>query len=86
MTHPDCDHVCTSDCRREGCECLCGEYHNSMTAEELIEAKNDGARDLRIDIVKIFLMKYVELKPEYDGMMCYTLSAKIVDALFPETK
>lgn len=23
----DCDHACTSNCRREGCKCDCGEYH-----------------------------------------------------------
>jgi hypothetical protein len=23
----NCDHVCSSDCRREGCNCNCGEYH-----------------------------------------------------------
>ena len=23
-----CDHLCTSNCRREGCNCECGEYHN----------------------------------------------------------
>lgn len=22
-----CAHVCTSDCRNEGCNCACGEYH-----------------------------------------------------------
>jgi aspartokinase len=22
-----CDHVCTSNCRREGCNCKCGEHH-----------------------------------------------------------
>lgn len=24
----ECFHVCTSNCRREGCNCECGEYHN----------------------------------------------------------
>ena len=23
-----CDHQCTSNCRRECCNCECGEYHN----------------------------------------------------------
>ena len=22
-----CEHMCTSNCRREGCNCNCGEYH-----------------------------------------------------------
>lgn len=27
MIHPDCDHQCISNCRRVGCNCLCGEFH-----------------------------------------------------------
>ena len=23
----ECDHQCTSNCRREGCNCACGKYH-----------------------------------------------------------
>ena len=23
----NCDHRCSSNCRREGCNCACGEYH-----------------------------------------------------------
>ena len=23
----ECDHVCTSECRRSGCNCVCGEFH-----------------------------------------------------------
>lgn len=23
----DCEHTCTSNCRREGCECSCGNNH-----------------------------------------------------------
>ena len=23
----ECDHQCTSNCRKEGCNCDCGEYH-----------------------------------------------------------
>jgi len=34
MIHPECEHDCTSNCRREGCECLCGEYHDSYEPEE----------------------------------------------------
>ena len=32
-----CDHNCTSNCRREGCNCACGEYH--ITPEELKNAE-----------------------------------------------
>ncbi len=24
-----CEHQCTSNCRREGCNCACGEFHYS---------------------------------------------------------
>lgn len=24
----DCEHQCTSECRRSGCNCACGEYHS----------------------------------------------------------
>lgn len=23
-----CDHICSGNCRREGCNCECGEFHN----------------------------------------------------------
>ena len=26
----NCDHQCTSNCRREGCNCRCGEYHGDF--------------------------------------------------------
>ncbi len=25
---PSCDHQCTSQCRRTGCHCSCGEFHD----------------------------------------------------------
>ena len=25
----ECDHECSSNCRREGCNCNCGEWHFS---------------------------------------------------------
>jgi len=31
-----CDHMCTSNCRHEGCNCSCGEFHEP----ELVEALN----------------------------------------------
>jgi hypothetical protein len=36
-THPDCNHQCTSNCRREGCNCLCGEYHGQLDLDEYNE-------------------------------------------------
>lgn len=34
-----CKHVCKSNCRREGCNCLCGEFH----VDEVLEKETDGA-------------------------------------------
>ena len=25
----DCEHMCSGNCRREGCNCDCGEYHHA---------------------------------------------------------
>lgn len=44
MTHPNCEHQCSGNCRREGCNCLCGEYHDSLTPEELKELLEDEGR------------------------------------------
>ena len=40
-THPECFHNCTSNCRREGCNCECGEWHGRMTEDEYQEAESD---------------------------------------------
>lgn len=33
-----CDHSCTSNCRRVGCNCGCGEFHgNDEVVQETIE-------------------------------------------------
>jgi hypothetical protein len=32
-----CDHECTSNCRRNGCNCECGEFHVSGTIDDLTE-------------------------------------------------
>ncbi len=78
MTHPNCDHDCTSDCRREGCNCLCGEYHDSATAEEIEESLADELRETRIDTVKMLLRMYVQ------GESARKLASDIVDNLFPQ--
>ena len=77
MTHPNCDHDCTSNCRREGCNCLCGEYHDSMTKDDIIEALADELRDTRIDTVKMCLRMYVQ------GTAAHKLAGTILDTLFP---
>jgi hypothetical protein len=40
-THPNCNHQCTSNCRRNGCNCFCGEYHGQLTEEEYKEVVSD---------------------------------------------
>lgn len=80
MKHPNCDHACTSNCRREGCDCLCGEWHDSMTQDEILEALADDLRECQIDTVKMLLRMYVQ------GSQARELAAKIVDALTPTVK
>lgn len=41
---PTCDHVCTSDCRRDGCGCACGEWH-----DEAITIAREAAEDGEIE-------------------------------------
>ena len=51
MTHPNCDHDCTSECRRSGCNCECGEYHDSLTKEEyeeIVDELNDELFEKKI--------------------------------------
>lgn len=36
-----CVHVCTSMCRHNGCNCLCGEFHDRPLAE-VIKSVADG--------------------------------------------
>lgn len=45
----DCDHICTSDCRREGCNCDCGEYH-----------KHDDERDWDLEAKDMEIMNEQE--------------------------
>ena len=38
-----CDHICTSDCRRKGCNCSCGEFHDDgedLVKEIMVEIKD----------------------------------------------
>lgn len=37
MKHPDCSHRCSSYCRRAGCNCMCGEYCDTLTRSEVDE-------------------------------------------------
>ncbi len=44
-----CEHICTSDCRREGCNCQCGEWHINAEEEqdmkEMIEEWKEKDRE-----------------------------------------
>lgn len=42
MPNTYCGHQCTSDCRREGCHCVCGEFHLATNEEyeKLLEEDN----------------------------------------------
>lgn len=41
MTHPNCFHLCSGNCRRVGCNCLCGEFHDTLNQSELDEIQED---------------------------------------------
>mgnify|MGYP001582168619 CR=1 FL=1 len=41
MKHPNCFHKCNSNCRRVGCNCLCGEFHDTLDQSELDEIQED---------------------------------------------
>ena len=32
----ECEHQCSSNCRREGCNCECGEYHTTDKELEFV--------------------------------------------------
>jgi hypothetical protein len=56
-----CDHMCTSECRRSGCNCECGEYH-----EEDGIPKNDSPEktDEELEFDRKALLKLDPLKKD----------------------
>lgn len=58
IKNPNCNHECTSNCRREGCNCNCGEYHLNdemiaeLTEDKRIEEAEQRARDMDLSIDK----------------------------------
>ena len=80
MTHPNCDHDCTGNCEHVGCNCLCGEWHDGATAEEIQETLADDLRDTRIDTVKMLLDKHTT----GGNTGTRLLASRIVDNLFPD--
>ena len=53
-THPECYHECTSNCRRVGCNCKCGEFHGKLTLEEYKEAVSELNAELAEASVSIY--------------------------------
>jgi hypothetical protein len=44
-----CEHVCSSDCRREGCNCACGEFHQVASALKVQHLPSDYPKDVEGD-------------------------------------
>lgn len=62
--HPDCEHICSSNCRREGCNCLCAEYHGYYEKEPEEMAIKDIADDREFSVQQLEIIKnLVELCP-----------------------
>lgn len=48
-----CNHECTANCRRVGCNCNCGEFHVSGTIDEMtvgeLEVREDIANEREVE-------------------------------------
>ena len=55
MKNPDCFHDCTSDCRKDGCNCLCGEWHDKWEGEESLKQKIHRNLNDELEVNKILL-------------------------------
>ena len=42
-----CEHVCTSNCRRVGCNCECGEFHGDEPQQAMNE-QQEKERKIRV--------------------------------------
>jgi hypothetical protein len=63
MIHPHCVHSCTSDCRHNGCNCECGEFHDHyepVTDETIAEI----AADIDTYFEKVTIKEGSILKPK----------------------
>jgi hypothetical protein len=40
-----CDHVCSGNCRRIGCNCECGEFHQEATTLAVLHLVSDYPTD-----------------------------------------
>ncbi len=43
----ECDHECTGDCRRHGCNCSCGEYHEEDKSKRLTNWLEDNLSTIK---------------------------------------
>ena len=53
---PNCFHLCSGNCRRVGCNCLCGEFHDIMNQSELDEILEDTT-SMEEKLIKIESLK-----------------------------
>lgn len=74
MIHPDCSHLCSGNCRRVGCNCECGEWHDKyepVTEETIAEIGGwlqGEALDKDIDAYfeKVTIKEGANCKPVYE--------------------
>ena len=49
-----CEHDCTSECRRNGCSCQCGDYHLTHEEQEQLALEEvDAYEDLKNQEVQV---------------------------------
>lgn len=53
-----CDHVCSGECRRSGCNCACGEFHGDKDAPDAMDLPDEhsgqeelGRTDARLGLM-----------------------------------
>lgn len=53
-----CEHLCSGNCRRNGCNCNCGEFHLATKEEQEKQFNEDREQDKRIAERELFNMVY----------------------------
>jgi hypothetical protein len=59
-----CEHVCSSDCRREGCNCACGEFHQVASALKVQHLPSDYQDAPSVDELLAHIGKQTGITPE----------------------
>lgn len=60
MENPNCNHICSGNCRRVGCNCECGEFHLNeeviaeLTHDKRLEEAEQMQRDDNEEALKIY--------------------------------